>query len=55
MNVINNRQLAFSIEKPLRMHGRKDSFAVRDAGTVDINIIQTTLQKSIQHLSELIR
>ncbi|MEH6452482.1 MAG: sugar phosphate isomerase/epimerase family protein [Psychromonas sp.] len=54
MKVINNRQLAFSIEKPLRMYRRKDSFAVRDASTVDINVIETTLQKSIQHLSQLI-
>jgi sugar phosphate isomerase/epimerase len=53
MNVLNNRQLPFSIEKPLRMYRRKDSFAVRDSKMVAINTIQSTLEKSIQHISTL--
>ncbi len=46
------RDIPFSIEKPLRMHRRKDTLPVRGRTPVSLDEIRQTLKQSIQFLYE---
>ncbi len=48
-----NRELSFSIEKPLRMYRRKDSFPIRGRSPENMQTIITALNKSISFIKEL--
>lgn len=50
---LNNRSMPFSIEKPLRMHRRKDTFPVRGRSPESIEEISRVLDESISFIRRL--
>lgn len=50
---IAGREIPFSIEKPLRMYRRKDSFPIRGRSPESIQVITQTLEKSISFIKNI--
>jgi sugar phosphate isomerase/epimerase len=48
-----NRQLPFSIEKPLRMYRRKDTFPIRGRSPESMENIVAALKSSVSYIQQL--
>lgn len=53
IETLNERELPFSIEKPLRMYRRKDTFPIRGRAPEELETIKNKLKLSIEYLKNI--